>query len=228
MADKPNYDLMVLLDPEAPEERRAQLIEQIKGQIESGDAALKGDADWGMRRLAYEIDHRTEAQYHLFQFEASAEVLTSSTAACRSTTPCCASAPSGCPAKRPSRRPRRRRRPRSRVAGAGRGRTAVTAGRPGRPQAVGLRDDAEPEGEAPAEAPATAAVDAPAPAEEPVTAPAAPEATAEHGRDRAGARRERAAARRARIAPTLCLRILLLLPGASISAPSTYTVKSSV
>ena len=77
MAEKPNYDLMVLLDPEAPEERRTQLIEQIRGQIQSGDAALKGDADWGMRRLAYEIDHRTEAQYHLFQFEATAEVLTS-------------------------------------------------------------------------------------------------------------------------------------------------------
>jgi small subunit ribosomal protein S6 len=77
MADKPNYDLMVLLDPEAPEERRAQLIEQIRAQIQSGDAALKGDADWGMRRLAYEIDHRTEAQYHLFQFEASPDVLRS-------------------------------------------------------------------------------------------------------------------------------------------------------
>ena len=53
MADKPNYDLMVLLDPEAPEERRAQLIGQIRGQIESG-ATLKGDAYWGMRKLAYE------------------------------------------------------------------------------------------------------------------------------------------------------------------------------
>jgi small subunit ribosomal protein S6 len=68
---------MVLLDPEAPEERRSQLIEQIRGQIQSGDAALKGDADWGMRRLAYEIDHRTEAQYHLFQFEAAPDVLAS-------------------------------------------------------------------------------------------------------------------------------------------------------
>jgi small subunit ribosomal protein S6 len=77
MADKPNYDLMVLLDPEAPEERRAQLIEQIRAQIQSGDATLKGDADWGMRRLAYEIDHRVEAQYHLFQFEASPDVLSS-------------------------------------------------------------------------------------------------------------------------------------------------------
>jgi small subunit ribosomal protein S6 len=68
---------MVLLDPEAPEERRAQLIEQIRGQIQSGESSLKGDADWGMRRLAYEIDHRTEAQYHLFQFEAAPDVLAS-------------------------------------------------------------------------------------------------------------------------------------------------------
>jgi small subunit ribosomal protein S6 len=76
MAGNPNYDLMVLFDPEAPEERRAQLIEQIRGQISSG-ATLKGDADWGMRRLAYEIDHRTEAQYHLFQFEATPDMLSS-------------------------------------------------------------------------------------------------------------------------------------------------------
>ena len=33
------YDLIVLLDPEAPEERRAAVLEQIKSQIESGDAS---------------------------------------------------------------------------------------------------------------------------------------------------------------------------------------------
>jgi small subunit ribosomal protein S6 len=69
------YDLFVLLDPEAPEERRAAIVEQVKRQIDSGDATLKGDADWGMRRLSYEIDHRREAQYHLFPFSASREVL---------------------------------------------------------------------------------------------------------------------------------------------------------
>lgn len=77
MTENASYDLMVLLDPEAPEERRAQLVEQIRGQIQSGDATLNGDADWGIRRLAYEIDHRTEAQYHLFQFEAAPDVLNS-------------------------------------------------------------------------------------------------------------------------------------------------------
>jgi small subunit ribosomal protein S6 len=70
------YDLFVLLDPEAPEERRAEIVELVKRQIDSGGASLKGDADWGMRRLSYEIDHRREAQYHLFQFEGTPEVLT--------------------------------------------------------------------------------------------------------------------------------------------------------
>jgi small subunit ribosomal protein S6 len=69
------YDLFVLLDPETPEERRAAIVEQVKSQIDSGGATLKGDADWGMRRLSFEIDHRREAQYHLFQFEGNREVL---------------------------------------------------------------------------------------------------------------------------------------------------------
>jgi small subunit ribosomal protein S6 len=76
MPPQASYDLMVLLDPEAPEDARAGVLERVKRQIESGDATLKGDSDWGTRRLAYEIDHRTEAQYHLFQFQAAPELLT--------------------------------------------------------------------------------------------------------------------------------------------------------
>jgi small subunit ribosomal protein S6 len=75
MPPKASYDLMVLLDPEAAEDVRDGVLQRIKSQLESGDATLKGDADWGMRRLAYEIDHRGEAQYHLFQFEAAPAVL---------------------------------------------------------------------------------------------------------------------------------------------------------
>jgi small subunit ribosomal protein S6 len=75
MAENHYYDLLVLLDPEAPEERRTGLIEQIKGQIDAGGATLKGDADWGMRKLSFEIDHRREAQYHLFQLQSPPELL---------------------------------------------------------------------------------------------------------------------------------------------------------
>lgn len=72
----PAYDLMVLMDPEAPEERRTSIVEELKKQIAAGDGTLKGDADWGVRRLAFEIRHRPEAHYHLFQLEAAPELLT--------------------------------------------------------------------------------------------------------------------------------------------------------
>ena len=75
MADSPYYDLMVLLDPDSPEQSRTQVIDQVRTQVSGGDGSLKGDADWGLRRLAYEIDHRPEAYYHLFQFQARPSLL---------------------------------------------------------------------------------------------------------------------------------------------------------
>jgi small subunit ribosomal protein S6 len=62
------YDLMLLLDSNAPDERRREIVANVQGMIESG-GTLVGAHDWGMRRIAYEIDHRADADYHLFQFE---------------------------------------------------------------------------------------------------------------------------------------------------------------
>ena len=75
MAGQTAYDLLVLIDPEAPEERRSSIVDGVKKQISGGDGTLKGDADWGIRRLAFEIRHRPEAHYHLFQLEAAPELL---------------------------------------------------------------------------------------------------------------------------------------------------------
>jgi small subunit ribosomal protein S6 len=62
------YDLMLMLDPNAPEERQSQIVGQVRSMIESS-GTLVGAHDWGTRRMAYEIDHRPDAAYHLFQFE---------------------------------------------------------------------------------------------------------------------------------------------------------------
>ena len=63
------YDLMVMLDPDAPEERRSEILGNIETMVASGDGAVVGHHDWGVRRIAFEIDHRPEAAYHLYQFE---------------------------------------------------------------------------------------------------------------------------------------------------------------
>ena len=62
------YDLMVLLDPDAPEERRSEILSNIETMVASGGTVV-GHHDWGVRRIAFEIDHRPEAAYHLYQFE---------------------------------------------------------------------------------------------------------------------------------------------------------------
>jgi small subunit ribosomal protein S6 len=68
------YDLMLLIDPNAPDGRQDQVMREVQSLIESG-GTLVGSHDWGERRLAYEIDHRPEAQYHLFQFESETDLL---------------------------------------------------------------------------------------------------------------------------------------------------------
>jgi small subunit ribosomal protein S6 len=73
--EKSAYDLFVLIDADAPEERRAQILDAVKKQIDSGGGELKGDLDWGVRKLAFEIAHRGDAYYHLFQLEAGSELL---------------------------------------------------------------------------------------------------------------------------------------------------------
>ena len=64
----PLYDLMLLLDSNAPDERRAEIASNVQDAIERG-GTLVGAHDWGMRRIAYEIDHRADAEYRLYQFE---------------------------------------------------------------------------------------------------------------------------------------------------------------
>jgi small subunit ribosomal protein S6 len=62
------YDLMLMLDPNAPEERQNEVLSNVESMIQASGSLL-GRHDWGVRRMSFEIDHRPEAGYHLFQFE---------------------------------------------------------------------------------------------------------------------------------------------------------------
>ena len=63
-----------MLDPEAPDERRDSIVQTARGRIES-NGSLTAERAWGLRKLAYEINQRTEADYRFFRFEAPSEVL---------------------------------------------------------------------------------------------------------------------------------------------------------
>jgi small subunit ribosomal protein S6 len=68
------YDLILLLDLGAEDDRRAKIVADTRAAI-SAEGELLGDQAWGTRPLAYEIDHREAADYHLLQFSGPASLI---------------------------------------------------------------------------------------------------------------------------------------------------------
>jgi len=75
MADtKPIYDLTLLLDLGVEDDRRAKIVADARAAI-AAEGELLGDQAWGTRPLAYEIEHREAADYHLLQFSGPASLI---------------------------------------------------------------------------------------------------------------------------------------------------------
>jgi small subunit ribosomal protein S6 len=68
------YELVLMLDPQLDAPARDSLAQEARGQIEA-TGALKQENTWGLRKMAYEINRRTEADYRWFRFEAPTELL---------------------------------------------------------------------------------------------------------------------------------------------------------
>ena len=70
----PTYDLMLLLDPKAEDRIREKIRTDVRTMIE-GAGTVVGSQEYGARKLAFEIDHATEAEYDLVQFEGPTQLL---------------------------------------------------------------------------------------------------------------------------------------------------------
>jgi small subunit ribosomal protein S6 len=70
-----DYEILLMLDPDAPEERHNEIIERTRAAIEKGGGNWLSHDAWGRRRLAFEIDHKTDGVYHLLQFDAEPATL---------------------------------------------------------------------------------------------------------------------------------------------------------
>jgi len=68
------YELVLMLDPQLDAPARDSLAQEARGQIE-GAGNLKAENSWGLRKMAYEINKRTEADYRWFRFEAPTDLL---------------------------------------------------------------------------------------------------------------------------------------------------------
>ena len=62
-----NYEVVYIIDPMLSEEQIAALVEKFKTLAEQNGSAVEVE-EWGKRKLAYEINDRTEGYYVLMNF----------------------------------------------------------------------------------------------------------------------------------------------------------------
>ena len=61
------YELMVIFDRDVEEGARNPITDQITTSVESGGGEVATTDDWGLRQFAYEIDHKNEGHYLVFE-----------------------------------------------------------------------------------------------------------------------------------------------------------------
>jgi small subunit ribosomal protein S6 len=70
-----DYEILVMLDPELPEERQGEILTRAQELVAKQGGVWESQEPWGRRRLAYEIDHKSEGVYNLLTFTSTPETL---------------------------------------------------------------------------------------------------------------------------------------------------------
>lgn len=68
------YELMVILDPEIDERTVAPSLDKFLNVVRTGGGTIDNVDIWGRRRLAYEINKKSEGIYAVVQLTATGEV----------------------------------------------------------------------------------------------------------------------------------------------------------
>ncbi len=72
MSETRDYEAMIVIDPKLEEESRNEVLDRIKNLIEENGSLDKLN-EWGVRRLAYEVNDISEGYYLLIDFKATPE-----------------------------------------------------------------------------------------------------------------------------------------------------------
>ena len=70
-----DYEILLMLDPELPEERQTEIVTRAREAIERDGGTFDKHEPWGRRGLAYDNDHTGEGGYHRLTFAAEPATL---------------------------------------------------------------------------------------------------------------------------------------------------------
>ena len=72
----PTYDLNLLLNTSTDEAQKKKILADTEATITASGEVI-GTHDWGIRPTAFEMNKRTDAEYHLIQFQGDTDLLES-------------------------------------------------------------------------------------------------------------------------------------------------------
>jgi small subunit ribosomal protein S6 len=69
------YEELFIVRPDATDEEIDPLVEQLKGVVTTHGGTVEKTDKWGIRRLAYRVQKRSEGNYILIQFSATPDTV---------------------------------------------------------------------------------------------------------------------------------------------------------
>ncbi|MFY0599031.1 MAG: 30S ribosomal protein S6 [Cyclobacteriaceae bacterium] len=70
-----NYETVFILTPVLSDAQMKDAVEKFKGILIDQGAKIINEENWGLRKLAYPITHKSTGFYNLFEFEAETSVI---------------------------------------------------------------------------------------------------------------------------------------------------------
>lgn len=70
-----HYETVFILNPVLSDEQIAETVKKFEDFLINNGAKMVSKENWGLKKLAYAIQHKKSGFYHLFEFRASGEVI---------------------------------------------------------------------------------------------------------------------------------------------------------
>lgn len=69
------YEAVFIMHPVLSEDQVRETVEKFKGFLEAKDGKVLQEENWGLKKLAYPIQHKRSGFYHLLEFQAPGEMI---------------------------------------------------------------------------------------------------------------------------------------------------------
>ena len=70
-----NYEIVFILTPVLSEEQMKDTVQKFIKILKDGKAKIVNEEQWGLKKLAYPIQHKSTGFYNLVEFEANPELI---------------------------------------------------------------------------------------------------------------------------------------------------------